>query len=684
MPVQKRQLTAIMFTDIVGYTALMGSDEQKAMQVLSYNRDIHKKIIPKHGGKWLKEMGDGTLASFSTISDSVYCAGALMQACKNANIGLRIGIHLGEVIEESGDVFGDGVNVASRLESIAEAGSIYVSEPVYRNIKNKAGISYEFIGESTLKNVDDPVKVYRLGIDLSKKVVMPRRRRRISNKVIVATASVAVLLLLLYGWLNYFAIKKSVDRKDSDKSIAVLPFVNMSEDPTQEHFSDGMTEEIITHLYKIGDLIVTSRTSSMGYKGTTKKVAEIADELNVANILEGSVRKADNRVRITVQLIDAKNDQHLWAENFDREINDIFAIQSEVAQKIAASLHAELSPKEKQMIENIPTENLEAYDYYLQGNVAYWSSWENLDTRKIDESIEFYRQSIALDGAFSFAYTGLGRSYWWLAHLDLPSKRKGYWEESKKALQKAIALDSTNGWAYSEMAVVISNYDWDSTATRNALDQAIKLMPNDRNVYIHYAHHEFRLGNCEKLLLIREAEKRLQPWVGNSFSGRNLMLLICQKKYQEIVSIAKKYWEGELGLYNAYSVFSASYALNEIELAEKVVQHVKSTIKNEAEYLKFSALIHAKKGNLPATLEAINSLKSMPATVFVPNSWYAAIYAALGEKDTMYEYLEMAIDDREREIHDIRWISAFDPYVDEAHFKDIMRRMWTPIGEVDA
>ena len=295
------RLAAIMFTDIVGYTSLMGVDQESALAMLNRNRAIHKSTISRHNGEWLKEMGDGTLASFHTSSEAVRCAGAIQREAVKANVPLRIGIHMGEVVFEGQDVFGDGVNIASRIEQMSEKGQILASDVVYQNIKNKSGIEASFLGEKILKNVDDPVRLYTIEVDQKE---------------------------------GTETLSTEVGTHNSKNSIAVLPFVNISSDAEQEYFGDGLTEEVIADLSQLSNLLVISRSSVMTFKGTTKNLKRIANELNVKYVLEGSVRKAGNNLRITAQLINAESDVHLWAEKYNGSINDIFEIQENVSRSI--------------------------------------------------------------------------------------------------------------------------------------------------------------------------------------------------------------------------------------------------------------------------------------------------------------------------------------------------------------
>ena len=307
---QTRQLAAIMFTDIVGYTALMGDDEQKAFEILKQSRELQKPLIEKFNGKWIKEIGDAVLASFPTVTDAVFCATEIQHSAHQfPNLNLRIGIHQGEVVFENGDVFGDGVNIASRLQSIATPGSIFISETVHHNISNKQGIETRFIKQETLKNIKAPVKIYEVitGNELSK------------------------------------SQSKEQIKKPPEKSIAVLPFINMSNDPEQEYFSDGISEEILNSLAHIKDLKVAGRTSTYQFKGKNVDLREVGDKLGVSKVLEGSVRKQANHLRITAQLINVEDGFQLWSDIFQMDVGDIFIIQENIAKSVVENLKLMLS-----------------------------------------------------------------------------------------------------------------------------------------------------------------------------------------------------------------------------------------------------------------------------------------------------------------------------------------------------
>jgi TolB-like protein len=665
----------------------MGSDEKKAFELLRRNRQLQKPIIEKYRGKWLKEMGDGILASFDTASDAVRCAGEIQNRATKENIGLRIGIHTGEVVFEGGDVLGDGVNVASRLEELAEAASIYISGTVYKDIKNKEGIKPEFIEEKTLKNVDEPVKVYRVECEEIEEKKIEKEKKKSKNRIFyyfLAGIIVILVAIILWQFLSNGEkdqVKKETETVEVDKSIAVLPFTDISPDKDQEYFSDGMMDAILMHLSKIGDLEVKSRTSVMQYKGTIKTTPQIAEELGVANILEGSVSKSGDRIRIIAQLIDAKNDKHLWAETYEKDLSDVFAIQSEVAQKIATSLKVELSSEAKERIEAAPTENMIAYDYYLKGNQAYWSFYDSMDVQKLYESKDYFEKAVETDDEFSFGYTGLGRAYTFLGHFDSnPSPE--VWNLSKKYLGKAIILDPYNGWAYAELGNVLQNWDWDTTAARMNFEMAVKLMPNDLIAYFDYYWLEYRLGNCKKMNWMIDQMRRIDPSsINNPLNKHNLMLLACEGKYDIICEMSDKYLSENMNYIVLFHAFTAYLYNNKYEKAEKIIQLIENYSQYELFNIANKGILNALKGDENNALILLEKLQILSKSQYVPNYFYAAIYAALGDKRSMYNYLEESINKREFWIHQINYSPAFTPYHHETQFQEVLRKMWIPLKE---
>jgi adenylate cyclase len=421
---EQRRLAAIMFTDLVGYTALTQKNEALAMQLLEEHRRIVRPLFPKHSGREVKTIGDAFLVEFGSALEATRCAFDIQQSLSELNSGrspdkrvlLRVGIHLGDVIHDQNDVYGDAVNIASRIEPLASPGGICVSEQVYDQIKNKFEFPLSSLGEKNLKNVGEPVEVFR--------VILP--------------------------WE-----KKSESESSLEKTrLAVLPFTNMSPDPNDQYFADGITEEIISIVSGISGLSVISRTSVMGYKGTTKKLGEIGRELDVGSILEGSFRKAGNRIRVTAQLIDVAGDKHLWAQNYDKTLDDIFAVQSEIAEKVAGELKIRLVESEKRTLEKKPTENTEAYTFFLRGRELYREETET----SLRQAISLFEKAIELDPKFARAYVGLAECHQWLANYGHEPYDISL-SIVKTSLERAIGLDPNLPEAHASLSEMFFNID---------------------------------------------------------------------------------------------------------------------------------------------------------------------------------------------------------------------------------
>ena len=405
----ERRLAAVLAADVVGYSRLMGADEAGTLEALTKVRsEFIESKIAEHQGRTVKVSGDGLLLEFPSVVNAVRCAAEIQRGMRDRNtnvpqerrIEFRIGVNLGDVIVQDEDIFGDGVNVAARLERIAKPGGIAISGSVRDQIGNRLDLVFEDMGEHKLKNIEQPVRVYSLSQEES-------------------------------------TIANTAPNPDQRPSIAVLPFSNMSGDPEQEYFSDGITEDIITDLSKISGLWVAARNTVFTYKGKPVKVEQIARDLGVAYILEGSVRKAGARVRVTGQLISAKDGGHLWADRFDRDLTDIFAIQDEITRAIVEQLTVKLLPQEKKSIERPQTDNIEAYTYYLRGREflhRHTKSYYQVARRMFTKAIE-------LDPRYARAYAGIAACDSFLFYHYFQYETEEAIENIMAATGKALELD---------------------------------------------------------------------------------------------------------------------------------------------------------------------------------------------------------------------------------------------------
>src|SRR5437764_9861178 len=421
----ERRLSAILAADVVGYSRLMGEDETSTLAALKKLRaELVDRKIAEHQGRIVKLTGDGLLVEFPSVVSAVTCAADVQRGMRARNFGVpqeqriefRMGVNVGDVIVEGGDIFGDGVNVAARLESIAPVGGIAVSQTVREHVGKRLDLRFDDLGERRLKNIEQPVRVYSIALD--------------------APSS------------NAGAVVAAANGEDKP-SIAVLPFINMSGDPEQEYFSDGITEDIITDLSKVSGLSVVGRNTAFTYKGKSVEVSEVAKRLGVDFVVEGSVRKAGSRVRVTGQLINAKDDRHVWADRYDRDLTDIFAIQDEITHAIVEQLKVKLLPQEKKIIAQAPTDNVEAYTYYLRGRDFF----HRHSKRYHQLARRMFAKAVELDPLYARAYAGIANcdSFLFLYYqedVDL--------ESILDISAKALALDDKLAEAHASRGVALS------------------------------------------------------------------------------------------------------------------------------------------------------------------------------------------------------------------------------------
>jgi adenylate cyclase len=426
----KRKLAAILSADVKGYSRLMGENEVQTLKTLSAYFQIMTTLIQKHQGKVLNIAGDNLLADFESVVDAVQCGAEIQNELRTKNAGLaesrrvefRIGINLGDVIREGDTIYGDGVNIAARLESLSEAGGICISGTAFDQVKNKLNLGYKCLGEQAVKNIAEPVRVYKVlmepeeaGKVIGEKKAKPRQWQKTA---LIVLAILIVVIAAFAIWRLYLrptpparevASKEKMAFPLPDKpSIAVLPFANMSEDPKQEYFSDGMTEDLITDLSKISGLMVIARNSTFTYKGKPVKVKQVAEELGVRYVLEGSVRRSGDVIRINAQLIDAMTGVHLWAERYDGTMSKVFALQDQITQKIVSALKVKLTGGEKEQVGERGTDNIEAYNALLEG-VGQFFRYTPDGTAK---AAAFFKKANELDPNYGRAYVGLADVYY--------------------------------------------------------------------------------------------------------------------------------------------------------------------------------------------------------------------------------------------------------------------------------
>ena len=552
-----RKISAIWSADVAGYSRLMGDDEEKTVQTLTRYRALMSDLIEQHRGRVVDSPGDNLLAEFSSVVAALRCAWDVQQELAHRNAALpegrrmhfRIGLNLGDVIDEKGRLYGDGVNVAARLESLAEPGGILISGTAYDQVKHKLPFQLEYTGERAVKNIQDPVRAYRvvMGPELQPGPVQNRDKRRIRSRAgmfLMLAAAIAVLGLGFYYWVAMHGRSLSGspsagitprDTLSQRASIAVLPFKNLSGDTEQEYFSDGITNDIITDLSRFHNLLVIASNTVFLYKGKTMNIKNIGQELAVRYILEGSVQKAGDSVRINAQLIDVSSGTHVWAQRYSRQFRDIFKLQGDIVQAIVTNLAIKTFQSEQARAMRKKPQDLQAYDYLLRGYAYY----HQRTRASYAMAREMFSKAAALDSYYAAAYVGLGL-------LEYGKVGYGWTEFPDKALtnafafgQKALKLDESNAAAHSLLSSVYTFQNKYDLAIQEA-ERAIELNPNDSGSYNELGWALFWSGRLEAAIAALEMSLRL-----DSSSSRNSwwhlgIAYYLKARYEEALNILAK------------------------------------------------------------------------------------------------------------------------------------------------
>jgi adenylate cyclase len=506
-PGVERRLAAILAADVVGYSRLMEVDETGTLSRLKTHRlELIDPAIAKNRGRIIKTSGDGMLVEFQSVTEAIQCAAEIQRrmARRNADVSparmiqFRIGVNVGDVIVEDADIFGDGVNVAARMEGLAEPGEIYVSAAVRDQVGQRLEeIDFEDLGEKTLKNIARPVRVFRVLLDREEASGTPQGPSKVRSQ---------------------------------KPSIAVLPFANLSGEAEQEFFADGLTEDIITELSRFRDLLVISRNSVFVHKGKAVKVQEVAREFGVDYVVEGSVRKALNRVRVTVQLIDAETDTHVWADRYDRELEDIFAIQDEITSAIVATLRGRVEAATQDRAKRKRTENMAAYEYVLTGKVLH--HWSARDANA--EALRMLERAIALDPKYAHAHAWracvLGQSwiYGWC------EDKEATWNEVLNELQVALALDDNDADVHRILAAVhLTSHHYDKAVYHQ--ERALGLNPNNDLIVVQQGEILTWLGRAEDGIEWIRRAMRLNPYHPERFWNHLGRALYSARSYAEAI-----------------------------------------------------------------------------------------------------------------------------------------------------
>ena len=662
-----------MFTDIVGYTSLSQRNETLMLELLDEHRRILRSIFPKYDAHEIEIIGDAFLVEFDSALRGVRCAIEIQQAMHRRNadqpverrIQLRIGLHLGEVVHMGENVHGDGVNIAARVHSLAPPEGVVVSEDVWRATKIHPELSFVALGARRLKGVNTAIKVFAIK---GEGLMIPSLRERVTSLPLFKNLAWVAAIVVTAAVGIYLFMPPVRPASASSKTIAVLPFSNMSGSPDDEYFSDGITEDILTQLAKIGDLKVISRTTMMQYKGTKKALKEIGKELNAGVVLEGSVRRLADQVRITAQLIDADTDEHLWAETYDKEFKQVFAIQSDVAQKIAVALKATLSPVEKGRIEKKPTTSTEAYTLYLKGKYLV----QKATPEELAKGYELLNQAIKLDSNFALAYLGIALYYavstdFWIApSVAMP--------ELKKAVTKALEIDNRLPLGHIWLGYYELSYDWDWKSAQEELRMAADLGPQEYLAHVFYSWFFVAQGQFSDAMEHGRQMLEVEPLSpeGNVF-------------YALIFYYARRYDEASAHLQKTLDL-DQNYPLTRLVLGWCYVQQGKLAVA-VAETRKAHELLaspwslarlgymYARAGDKKEALATLDSLREQSTKVYVPSDGVASIYVALGDRDRAFEYLEKAVEERAGQMLFLKVDPIWDPLRTDVRFATLLQKM---------
>ena len=644
----ERRLAAIMFTDISGFTALGQRDEALAMELLEKQRTTIRPLLARFRGREVKTMGDAFLVEFPSALEAVTCSVELQAAMRDENLKrpeerrvlMRIGIHLGDVIHTGEDVAGDAVNVASRIEKLAPPGGICVTGQVHGSVVNKVECEFETLGTPELKNVSTPIEVFR-----------------------IAGYGQAVM-----GNLP----PKALLAKDR---VAVLPLANISPDPKDEYFADGMTEELISSISKVAGLKVIARTSVMRYKGKDASTAQVGRELGVGNLLEGSVRKQGNRVRIAVQLVDVASEEQKWSDEYDRELQDIFAIQRDISQKVASALKVYVLQGELKAIARDPTRSPEAYEQYLRGRQL----WNRRTGEDLARSVELFGEALRIDPGYAMAYSGLADAYSALALLEFMPPSEAF-PKAKAAVQEALRIDDALSEAHTSLGLIRFQYDWDWGGAEEEFRVAIELNQNYPPAHQFYADYLKAMGRFDEAIREMEKARELDPLSLAISSGLGHVLYL-SRQYDRAIERYRKTVEMDPSFMQTHLWFGRPYL--EKGMYDEAISELQTAVRLSGEgTLALGMLGHglASSGRTEEARAILEKLRKRSAERYVPSYWIAAVYNGMRDRDQVLVWLKKAVEERSSWLVWIGVEPRFDWLRGDPEYESLIRNMKFPEG----
>jgi len=592
----KRKLTAILSADVEGYSRLMGDDEEATVRTITAYREVMVTLIQQHNGKVLDSPGDNLLAEFVSVVDAVQCAVAVQKEInarntelpENRKMQFRIGINLGDVIQEEERIYGDGVNIAARLEGLSEPGGICISKTAFVHIESKLPYGYEFLGDQTVKNIAKPVGAYRVLMDPRITVADEPKKEKpapMRRKAILA-GGVALVVVILVGviWNFYFrpppmevaSVEKMAFPLPDKPSIAVLPFNNLSGDPAQDYIADGISENIISALSKISEMFVIASNSTFTYKGKPVKVQQVSEELGVRYVLEGSTQKIGNRLRITAQLIDATTGHHLWSEKYDRDMKDLFDLQDEIAHKIIVELQVKLTEGEQARVSHKSTTNLEAWSYAVRGLKLF----ERVSKENNAKAMELLERAVELDPGYVWAWVRLAWTHVMASTPGWSQSPSESWKKVVEISQKVLVLDDSDSDVRALLGLVYLIQGRYEEALAEG-KKSLALGPTNAQAHVLLAVTMHRVGRFDDAIELVKKAMRLHPyypayylqWLGAAYrmTGRYEDAL---QIYKQLLDRANK---GEFPSIEAHVFLADVYA--ELDRVEEAQTHAAEVLK---------------------------------------------------------------------------------------------------------
>ncbi len=679
------RLSAIVFTDIVGYTSMMGADEDAALRTLEKNKRIHRKYFEKYQSTYYKQIGDGFLAIFDSVVQAAHACGFIQNACHEANINIRVGIHEGEVIFSDNDVYGDEVNIASRIESAAESGSIYVSENVKRNLDNKTGIFVEFIKEFELKNVRDPLNLYSVKVDIeqipevsSSPSHKSSRAKRNRNWLWIVYFIVITGLLLILA-INFNLISdwiggsiKQTEINLTEKSIAVLPFQNFSNDSTMDYLGDGFADHIIGHLSRIPEFRVIARASSFRFRGSDKSIPKIAEELGVQNILEGSFQVNGDHIHLNLNLIHATSGEVLFAEDYDGSLGQLFDLQDEVTRNFTGSFKGtflkfnESTKKEREI-------DLQAFKFYQLGQGLLKDNY--ISRTSLREIRNLHRQASQIDPDWSAPYVGMAESFFLELHYGI-NKFPKVKDSIEFYVEKAMAINPEQGELYSLLGT-ISFWEMEFSKAKSQYNIAIEINPNYPFTYYFLGYLLARKGgDLSATIMNIDKAISLDP-LNEMFTTIKPLLISMSGQYYKSETMLLEMLEKEPNKNTTLFILGMVYThMKDYETALETL--LKRSVGRNTNWLV--AFNYYKTGQKEKAREILEYNLQLPEERATPSSMMAIMYMGFEEYDIAMDYMEKGL-----ESYDFwgLWLeqSWSDPIKDNPRFKKIMEAYYKKINE---